>query len=66
MKIDIDFDMCDGHGECVIAAPEVFDLNEDGDTVVLLDENPDEGLRPKVAAAAKLCPLAVIKVDDDK
>ena len=66
MKIDIDFDMCDGHGECVIAAPEVFDLNEDGDTVVLLDENPDEGLRPKVAAAVKLCPLAVIKIEGDK
>jgi ferredoxin len=66
MKINIEFDMCDGHGECVIAAPEVFDLNQDGDTVVVLVENPDESLRPKIAAAAKQCPVAAIKFEDDK
>ena len=36
MKVLVDYELCEGHGECVIAAPEVFDMNEDGDKVVLL------------------------------
>ncbi len=61
MKIHIEYGMCDGHGECVIAAPEVFDLNDDGDEVVLLDNDPAENLRGKVNAAIKLCPVAAIR-----
>lgn len=66
MRINVDFDNCDGHGQCVIAAPEVFDLNDDGDTVIVLIEDPDESLRPKIIAAAKQCPVAAIKLEDDK
>ncbi|MCD2191509.1 ferredoxin [Actinomycetospora soli] len=28
MKIVVDYELCEGHGECVVAAPEVFDLDE--------------------------------------
>uniref|UniRef100_UPI003D89D65D ferredoxin n=1 Tax=Gordonia sp. B7-2 TaxID=3420932 RepID=UPI003D89D65D len=66
MKISVDYDMCDGHGECVIAAPEVFDLNDDGDTVLLLNDDPGEELRPKVAAAVRLCPVAVLRIEDPR
>ncbi|MDM7487543.1 ferredoxin [Rhodococcus sp. GXMU-t2271] len=63
MKIQIEYGMCDGHGECVIAAPEVFDLNDEGDEVLLLDDSPAEELRGKVNAAIKLCPVAAIRVE---
>ncbi|MET8430482.1 ferredoxin [Nocardia sp. NPDC004860] len=45
MVIIADYDRCEGHGECVIAAPEVFDLNDDGDAVIILDDSPAEALK---------------------
>ncbi|WP_063002598.1 ferredoxin [Nocardia mikamii] len=62
MNIIVDYDRCEGHGECVIAAPEVFDLNDDGDEVVVLDDTPAEALLNKVETAAKLCPVAALRI----
>jgi ferredoxin len=59
MKISVDVDKCIGSGGCVIACPEVFDLDDDG-IVVLLDANPPDALTSKVEAAIDACPAAVI------
>ncbi|OUS81338.1 ferredoxin [Rhodococcus pseudokoreensis] len=64
MEIVVDYEGCEGHGECVIAAPEVFDLNDDGDEVIVLDDAPAESLRPKVETAVKLCPVAALRLAD--
>ncbi len=29
MKVVVDFDVCVAHGECVVAAPEIFELSGD-------------------------------------
>ena len=63
MKIDVEFDACDAHGNCVIEAPEVFDM--DDDMVVVLDQNPGDDLREKVERAAAVCPVAAIRIIDD-
>ncbi|KQY58252.1 ferredoxin [Aeromicrobium sp. Root495] len=62
MKITVDFDHCEVHGDCVVAAPEVFDIGDDDDVVQVLDDNPGEELRTKVETAAKMCPVAAIKL----
>ncbi|KAF0957004.1 ferredoxin [Rhodococcus sp. T7] len=64
MKITVDFAACEMHGDCVMEAPEVFDLHDDSDVVVLLDDQPSEELRPKVEAAARMCPVAAILIKD--
>lgn len=33
MRIIADYDRCEGHGLCVAQAPEVFDLDDEGDLV---------------------------------
>jgi ferredoxin len=38
LKVTIDTDRCAGHGACVAACPEVFDLSDDGYAVVISDE----------------------------
>lgn len=63
MKVSVDFDHCELHGECVIAAPDVFDIGDDDDVVTLLDAEPGEDQRKAVEAAAKMCPVSVIKVE---
>ncbi len=60
MRIFADLDLCQGHGMCEDAAPEVFRVvdSEDGSYahVEVRMPEPDAGLREKVDAALKYCP----------
>ena len=60
MKIVADLDLCQGHGMCEDAAPEVFQVvdSEDGSYahVEIIMPDPDVGLREKVETAVKYCP----------
>ena len=62
LKVIVDMDVCQDHGQCVFAAPEVFEINDDGRLVVLVDE-PDESLRSKVEDAADVCPVQAITIE---
>lgn len=62
MKIVIDFDVCQSHGLCTQAAPEVFEIRDDG-FLYILDENPAEALRPKIDKALRECPTGAISVE---
>ena len=53
MKVVVDLNLCNVHGLCLETAPEVFDLGDDG-VVRVLNETPPEGLRQKVARAARV------------
>lgn len=64
MKIHIDEDKCVGGGQCVLAAPEVFDQRDDDGIVILLDEQPPADLGPAVHEAALLCPALAIVVEE--
>jgi ferredoxin len=64
MKITLDPALCEAHGECVVAAPEVFDIGEDDDIARVIDASPGEHLREKVALAVRLCPVAALRIDE--
>lgn len=59
MKVVVNADMCEGHGKCQQAAPEVFKLGDDDVSVVLVDDVP-ESLKGKVDRAIRLCPRQAI------
>lgn len=63
MKMILDYELCEGHGECVVAAPEIFDLDEDGEKAVLLQEEPGEELRAQATEAVKICPIAALRLE---
>lgn len=63
MKITVDFDKCQSNALCMAAAPEVFEVRDDG-YLYILEENPGEALRAKVAEAVRLCPTQAITVAD--
>ena len=46
-----------------MAAPEVFELRDDG-YLYILQENPAESLRTKVTEAADMCPTGAISIED--
>jgi ferredoxin len=60
LKVDVDMDLCQSHGECVFAAPEVFELDDDDQLHWVA--GPDESLREKVQQAEKVCPVSAIRV----
>ncbi|HET9104208.1 MAG TPA: ferredoxin [Solirubrobacteraceae bacterium] len=64
MKITVDVDVCEAHGECVAAAPEIFDLGDDDDVVTILQPEPGEDLREEALAAQKSCPVDAIRIED--
>jgi ferredoxin len=63
MKVSVDRDKCADHGQCVFAAPEVFELDAAGKLVHRTDEL-DEALRDRVEEAADVCPMQAITVED--
>ena len=64
MKVIVDLDVCEAHGDCVVEAPEIFDLGEEDDTVTVLDPEPGEELRKKAERAERACPVAAIRIED--
>ncbi|MFE3001612.1 ferredoxin [Nocardia sp. NPDC059246] len=64
MKITVDPALCAAHGDCVIAAPDIFDLGDDDEVVRILDDSPGEQYRAQVEEAVRLCPVAALRVED--
>lgn len=63
MHVTVDQDLCEGHGQCLMAAPEVFDLPDGIDKVVVLNADPPEHLRAAVVRAAAMCPAQALHVE---
>ena len=63
MRVVVDLSTCDLHGLCVEAAPEVFEIGDDG-VLHVLEETPPEGLRAKVDAAVRECPTGAISIEE--
>ncbi|MDZ4265852.1 MAG: ferredoxin [Mycobacterium sp.] len=62
MHVTVDLAKCQDHGQCAIAAPNVFSLNDDGK--LEYDENPDDSERNDVLEAADVCPAQAILIRD--
>ncbi|WP_435108568.1 ferredoxin [Nocardiopsis synnemataformans] len=62
MRVELDEPKCVASGQCVVAAPDVFDQrDEDGVAVVLQDTPPDEVLED-VREAVAVCPAAALRL----
>lgn len=61
MKICVDLTKCQLHGQCVIAAPEIFSFAEDGS--LKWEASPAEKLRSPAEAAADVCPEQAITIE---
>ena len=61
MKVHVDMNLCQSHGECVMPAPDVFELGDD-DVLVWKEDVPEER-REAVEAAINACPMMAISVE---
>jgi ferredoxin len=60
LRVEVDQEVCIGAGQCVLAAPAVFDQREDDGIVTLLTSEPPESEHALVEEAANRCPAAAI------
>jgi ferredoxin len=63
MRVVVDMNQCEANGLCMGIAPEVFELTDD-DELILLQEHPDESLRSAVETAVRQCPKQAISIED--
>ena len=59
MKASVNADLCQGHARCWDICPEVFDLDDEGHSVVIREDVPAE-LEAKATEAARNCPERAI------
>lgn len=62
LEVEVDRDVCMGSGNCVYAAPGVFDLDHDSVAFVV---DPSGSAEDKVVVAARNCPTHAITVRRD-
>ncbi|HET8673193.1 MAG TPA: ferredoxin [Thermoleophilaceae bacterium] len=61
MRITVDRDICDLHGQCVLTAPDIFRFDDDGELQYLPEV--DGGLAAAAESAASVCPTGAIEIE---
>jgi ferredoxin len=66
MKISVDPALCQGHNRCVVVAPDLFDIDDEG----FASASGDGTVRPDQKERAELavdnCPEQAIRIDADE
>jgi ferredoxin len=65
MKVHVDQEKCQGHNRCFAIAPELFDVDDFGQSHELNDGVVAPELEDKARLAAANCPEFAIVIDDD-
>jgi ferredoxin len=63
VKVAADRDVCIQAGNCVMVADAVFDQDDDGIVVVLVDDIPEDEI-DHAREAVKLCPSQALKLTE--
>lgn len=63
-RIDIDTAVCIGAGQCALTAPDVFTQDDDGFSRLLPGREDGNG-SPLLREAARSCPVAAIRIQEE-
>lgn len=61
-KLVVEWPLCDGNGVCTFEAPELLEIDDDDNLIVLRDELTDADL-PKAQAAVRVCPKHALRIE---
>lgn len=64
LEVIVDMGLCESHGQCVFAAPQVFAFDEDD--VLVYEPDPDVSQYEKAVAAAAACPVRAIRIESTR
>jgi ferredoxin len=63
VKVRVINDKCQGHGRCYSLAPELFESDDFGNSVVLADGDVPAGLEDAARLAELNCPEQAVVID---
>ena len=64
MRVHLDSGKCQGHNRCYALAPELFDVDDYGQAVLLVEDDVPEDLQTKARLAASNCPEYAITITE--
>jgi ferredoxin len=69
MRFVVDFKTCDNHAQCALQAPDLFDLDDNGEMALrnlgvdsYTSDELDDGLAEQADRAANVCPTNAIRL----
>jgi ferredoxin len=63
LQVVIDKDVCVACGACVLAGPDVFDQDDNGQAMLVVE--PDESLREQVLDSIDSCPVQALSLVEE-
>ncbi|MEM8745217.1 MAG: ferredoxin [Actinomycetota bacterium] len=64
MQVHLDSEKCQGHNRCYALAPELFDVDDYGQAVLIVEGDVPTELEEKARLAAANCPEYAISLTD--
>lgn len=61
MRVEVNPNICEGHGQCNAVAPEIYDLDEGGYCLINNPEVPPD-LESQAEQGALACPVQAITI----
>jgi len=65
MHVQVNSDLCQGHNRCYALAPELFDVDDYGQAVLLVEGDVPDDLHEKARLAASNCPEYAITITQE-
>ena len=65
MRVHLDAEKCQGHNRCYALAPELFDVDDYGQAMLLVEGDVPEELHDKARLAAANCPEYAITITEN-
>jgi ferredoxin len=65
MRVEVNSELCQGHNRCYALAPELFDVDDYGNAVVIGDGSVPPELEDKARLALANCPEYAITITGD-
>lgn len=60
--LEVDLDKCNGYGNCVFAAPDMFELDLASNLPILLKDEWSDSERESMATAVADCPAGALRL----
>ena len=64
LKIIVDYDLCEANAVCMRIAPEIFEVDDEDNLNLHMEEVPDD-LLPKAEQAVARCPRQALQLVED-
>jgi len=61
-ELTVDLSMCQGYASCVMAAPELFDIDDASGKAVLLQASPSAEQLADAEESVRVCPAGAISL----